>query len=65
MIGFEQYHPYHCYDIWGHTVVVVEKVPAEPVLAWAALFHDMGKPFCFSRDPQGVGAFYGHAAKKR
>lgn len=63
MIGFEQYHPYHCYDIWGHTVVVVEKVPAEPVLAWAALFHDMGKPFCFSRDPQGVGHFYGHAAK--
>ena len=27
------------------------------------LLHDIGKPACFSREENGVGHFYGHAAK--
>ena len=63
MFGFEQHNPHHDRDVWQHTVAVVAHIPPEPVLRWAALLHDVGKPPCFSRGPDGVGHFYGHAAK--
>ena len=63
MFGFEQHNPYHDRDVWQHTAAVVEHIPPEPVLRWAALLHDVGKPQCFSLGPDGVGHFYGHAAK--
>ena len=60
MIGFEQHNPYHWYDVWGHTAVVVAHTPPDPVVRWAALFHDMGKPATFSQSEDGIGHFYGH-----
>ena len=63
MFGFEQHNPHHDRDVWLHTAAVVEHIPPEPVLRWAALLHDVGKPPCFSLGPDGVGHFYGHAAK--
>ena len=63
MFGFEQHNPHHDRDVWLHTVAVVEHIPPEPVLRWAALLHDVGKPPCFSLGPDGVGHFYGHAEK--
>ena len=62
MKGFEQRTPYHIYDVLEHTAHVVDGVPAYPLVRWAALFHDMGKPAAFFTDEKGTGHFYGHAA---
>lgn len=61
MKGFEQKTPYHIYDVLEHTAHVIDGVPAYPLVRWAALFHDMGKPASFFTDEAGVGHFYGHA----
>ena len=63
MFGLDQRNPHHDKDLWAHTAAVVDAAPAEPVLRWAALLHDVGKPPCFSLGPDGVGHFYGHAGK--
>ncbi len=59
--GFEQYSPYHAYDLFTHIAHVTEAVPAELTLRWAALLHDIGKVPTFTRDRNGRGHFYGHA----
>ena len=41
--GLEQNNRYHALDAWEHTLAAVDAVPSEPVLRWAALFHDAGK----------------------
>lgn len=62
MKGFDQHNYHHIYDILTHTAVVVENTPAIPSLRLAALFHDCGKPDCFSIDESGTGHFYSHAS---
>ena len=61
MIGFDQHSPHHAYDLFTHTAHVVEGVPAQLPLRWAALLHDTGKVTTFTRDAAGRGHFYGHA----
>ncbi len=61
MKGFDQQTPYHIFDVLEHTARVVDGVPPYPLVRWAALFHDMGKPACFFKDENGTGHFYGHA----
>ena len=60
--GFDQKNRHHIYDIYTHTAHVVEAVPRDLTLRWAALLHDIGKPASFTLDTQGEGHFYGHAA---
>ena len=48
MIGFDQRNIHHCYDLLTHTAVAVDQVPPRLPLRLAALFHDCGKPACFS-----------------
>ena len=60
-VGFLQHSPHHAYDVFTHTAHVVEAVPQELGLRWAALLHDVGKPACFTRDENGRGHFKGHA----
>ena len=60
-VGFDQQNPHHAYDIFTHTAHVVEAVPGDLTLRWAALLHDIGKPETFSLDDGGKGHFYGHA----
>jgi len=47
---------YHTHDVFGHTLLTVERVPRDLVLRLAALFHDVGKPSTATPD----GAFTGH-----
>ena len=47
---------YHTHDVFGHTLLTVERVPPDLVLRLAALFHDVGKPSTATPD----GAFTGH-----
>ena len=60
MKGFDQHSRWHVYDVLEHTAHVVENTPPEPLVRWAALFHDAGKPDTFFRDKNGVGHMPGH-----
>lgn len=66
LVGFEQHSPYHCYDVYEHTLRVVEAIEfysgglATEHLRWAAMLHDIGKPDTFFVDEHGQGHFYGH-----
>lgn len=59
-VGLDQQNRHHLYDVWEHTARSVAAIPPEPVLRWAMLLHDVGKPICFTVDGRGVGHFYGH-----
>lgn len=61
MVGFDQRSPHHAYDLYTHVAHVVENVPAELPLRWAALLHDVGKIPTFTVDETGRGHYYGHA----
>lgn len=64
MIGFDQKNPHHCYDLWNHTIGVVEalRVDAPKILEIAGFFHDIGKPYV-AQEKAGRLVFYGHALK--
>ncbi len=62
MKGFDQHNFHHIYDVLNHTAKVVDSVYPAVHLRLAALFHDCGKPDCFSLDEKGVGHFYSHAS---
>ena len=59
-IGFQQYNPHHCYDVWEHSVRAMAAAPVDPVIRYTLLLHDLGKPETFSLDEKGVGHFYNH-----
>lgn len=52
--GMLQRSDYHKYDVLEHSLRCVRYSP--PDIRFAALLHDVGKPYCFTRD----GNFYGH-----
>ncbi len=61
LFDFDQQNPHHDFDLWEHTLRVIDAAPRKLSLRLAALCHDMGKPSCFTRDAEGIGHFYGHA----
>lgn len=63
MMECPQNTPYHMYNVGEHTIKVMENVPATKEMRWAALLHDVGKPFSITYDkkePERMH-FYGHA----
>lgn len=63
MIGFNQHNSYHLYDVYKHSVVAIYNSKNDIYVRLALFFHDIGKPYCFSIDDEGIGHFYGHAIK--
>lgn len=59
MIGFNQNNPYHIYDVWHHSLIAVKNTD-NLILRLTMLFHDIGKPYCYTLDEKAIGHFYGH-----
>ncbi len=47
-------------DVYDHILLVVDLVKPILPLSLAALFHDIGKPLCYSEDSKGNGHFPNH-----
>lgn len=60
-MGFDQNTPYHCYDVYTHSVRVMGNTPPERIMRLAALLHDVGKPHTYTVDEYGIGHFPDHA----
>lgn len=58
-IGFDQKSKFHCYDVWEHSVRSMLYVVPQKHLRYHMMFHDLGKPSCFTEDERG-GHYYGH-----
>lgn len=41
--GLAQNERYHRFDVWEHTLAMVDEIQAHPILRWAALLHDVAK----------------------
>jgi len=63
--GFNQNNIWHIYDVYEHILHVVDGVPNNIILRFAALFHDIGKPFVYQEDENKVGHFCGHWNKSK
>ncbi len=51
---------FHAYDVYRHGLTTCDAAPAEkPVVRWAALLHDIGKP-ATRVERAGEGTFYNH-----
>ena len=51
---------FHAYDVYRHSLYTCDAAPvAKPVVRWAALLHDIGKPDT-RVEREGEGTFYGH-----
>jgi tRNA nucleotidyltransferase (CCA-adding enzyme) len=57
-----QNNSYHIYDVGNHSLETVYNVPKNPILRFAALLHDVGKPKVRVKDGRGVDFFPNHAA---
>lgn len=49
--GYDQNSPHHKLNLWEHTCMVVNSVPKDINMRWAALLHDIGKPFTREEKP--------------
>ena len=59
-IGFDQHSSHHAYDVFNHTLKVLDKTPPILEVRMAALYHDVGKIDTFFIDENGEGRFFGH-----
>ena len=51
-IGFQQNNPHHNRNVWDHTLFAVSVAPKDIYTRLALLYHDIGKPLCYSRSEE-------------
>ena len=56
----EQNTPHHFTNVGEHTLKALELIPANKVLRYTMLLHDMGKPKMKTTDENGRDHFKGH-----
>lgn len=61
-IAYDQNSDYHEKYLFDHTLEVVRKVPKKRSLRWAALLHDIGKPFTRTGNKSGRSNYIFHDA---
>ncbi len=62
-IGIDQKSPnrHHKHDVWTHSVLSLKFCPSnDPIVRFATLIHDIGKPQVRVLQPNGVVTFYNH-----
>lgn len=59
-VGYDQDSPYHELTLWGHTLSTVKLSPNDVDLRWAALLHDVGKPFARVANKKGYHNYIMH-----
>lgn len=59
-VGYDQDSPYHELTLWEHTLSTVELAPQNVDLRWAALLHDVGKPFTRTANKNGYSNYIMH-----
>lgn len=52
--------PYHCFDVYRHTLATLENIEPTEALRLCMFFHDFGKPVCRKTDENGQDHFKGH-----
>jgi poly(A) polymerase len=62
LVGLHDTSPVHHKDVWAHTLGVVGQIRPDRVLRWAALLHDIGKPWTRTVSADGTVRFLGHEA---
>lgn len=63
MKGVIQNNPFHCFDVYDHTMEVIKNTDTDLIMRLSALFHDTGKPPTLTTDENGANHFYNHARK--
>jgi len=58
-VGYDQNSRYHDRTLWEHTLGVVDATPPDVTLRWAALLHDVAKPYMRVEKP-GRGTYVRH-----
>ena len=61
--NYNQNDPHHIYDALNHTFASMKAIEPKLELRLAMLFHDIAKPFTFSKDENGVSHYKNHAQK--
>lgn len=61
-VNFDQKNKHHNKDVFEHICKVVEVSPKNLISKLSALFHDIGKPLCFTIGEDNQGHFYNHHA---
>ncbi len=60
MMETEQNNPHHLYTVGEHTLHALLNIPADPLLCYTMLLHDIGKPATKTTDAEGIDHFYEH-----